>query len=86
MTSPDMSVDVFGNIFRIENQKARLLERVSRLYSMLAAGNDTTNAAISDQLASVISSVYVLGRSLGISDDDLEKSLDSCERIEQFIM
>ena len=84
MASSDMNVDIFGNVFRIEKQKARLLEYVSRLYSMLAAGNDTTNTEISDQMASIIASVYMLGRSLGVSDEELEKSLDNFERIEKF--
>ncbi len=84
MTPSGMNVDIFGGMLKIEKQKAILLENVSRLYSMLAAGNDTTNAEISDQMASIVAAVYSLSRSLGISDEELENSFGSCLRVEQF--
>lgn len=86
MNSPVSNVDVFGNMLRIENQKAKMLENVSSLYGAITIVKEASNAEIADCAASVINSVYGLCRSLGVTDDELEVSLENCFKLNKYMV
>lgn len=84
MNSPVSGVDVFGNMLRIERQKAEILKNVSSFYEVMTAEKEASDTDIADSAAYVISSVYVLCRNLGIADDVLEQSLENCFRLSKY--
>ena len=84
MNSPVSNVDVFGNMLRIERQKADMLKYVSSFYEAMIAEKEASNTEISDCAAAVINSVYVLCRKLGISDSELEESLENCFKLNKY--
>jgi len=84
MNSAVSNVDVFGNMLRIERQKAEMLKNVSGFYGVMTAEKEASNTDIADCAASVINSVYVLCRILGISDDELESSLENCFKLNKY--
>ena len=86
MNSPVSNVDVFGNMLRIEKQKAKMLENVSNLYGAMLVAKEATNTEIADCAASVINSVYTLCRSLGVTDDELESSLENCFKLDKYMV
>lgn len=69
---PGKSVDVFGNMRRIDNRKADILFSVGNLYKILSTGNEASDEEISDCLADIMTSSIVLGDCLGISYRDIE--------------
>ena len=48
------SVDVFGNMRRIDNRKADVILGVGKLYKILSAGNDVNDEEIGDCLAGML--------------------------------
>jgi len=84
MNSPVSNVDVFGSMLRIERQKADMLKNVSSFYGAMTAEKEASNTDISDCAASVINSVYVLCRNLGIADSELEESLENCFKLNKY--
>lgn len=84
MNSPVSGVDVFGNMLRIEKQKAEMLKNVSNFYGAITADKEASNTDIADSAALVINSVYVLCRNIGIADDMLEESLEYCFKLNKY--
>lgn len=84
MNSPVSSVDVFGNMLRIERQKAEMLKNVSSFYGAMTSKEEMSNADIADCAASVVNSVYILCRNLGITDEALEESLENCFKLNKY--
>ena len=66
------SVDVFGNMRRIDNRKADIIVSVGKLYKILSAGNEATDEEIGDCLAAIIASAIGLGDSLGVPYSSIE--------------
>ena len=73
--SPNGSVDVFGNMRRIDNRKADILVGVGNLYKILSTGNETSDEEISDCIADIMASAISLGDCLGVGYADIEKKI-----------
>lgn len=84
MDSPVSGVDVFGNMLRIERQKAELLKSVSSFYEVMIPEKEASDTDISDCAADVIFSVYSLCRNLGIADSLLDESLENSFKLNKY--
>ena len=73
--SPNGSIDVFGNMRRIDNRKADILVGVGNLYKLLSTGNEASDEEISDRIADIMAASISLGDCLGISYGDIEKKI-----------
>jgi hypothetical protein len=76
------SVDVFGNMRRIDNRKADIILGVGKLYKILSAGNDVNDEEIGDCLAGIIASTISLGDCLGVHYGDIEGKIISKLRMQ----
>ena len=74
---PGRTVDVFGNMRRIDNRKADIVLSVGNLYKILSTGNEPTDEEIGDCLASIIASSIALGDSLGVQYGSIEPKVIS---------
>lgn len=84
MDSPVSKVDVFGNMLRIERQKAELLKKVSSFYEVMIPEKEASDTDISDCAADVVCSVYMLCRNLGIADSLLDESLENSFKLSKY--
>ncbi|SEO91556.1 MazG-like family protein [Paenibacillus sophorae] len=72
MSNMPKDLDVAKRAKVIEWLKTEVIDQVSRLFKALWEGS---TARVSDSLASLIMSSYILGRRLGISYRDLDEAL-----------
>ncbi|MDT3425250.1 dimeric dUTPase (all-alpha-NTP-PPase superfamily) [Paenibacillus forsythiae] len=72
MPNMPKDLDVAKRAKVIEWLKTEVIDQVSRLFKALWEGS---TARVSDSLASLIMSSYILGRRLGISYRDLDEAL-----------
>ena len=73
--SPSGSIDVFGNMRRIDNRKADILVGVGNLYKILSTGNEASDEEISECIADIMAASISLGDCLGIGYADIEKKI-----------
>lgn len=79
---PGKSVDVFGNMRRIDNRKADIVLGVGNLYKILSTGNEATDEEIGDCIAGIIASSIALGDSLGVQYGSIEHKVISKLRVQ----
>lgn len=73
--SPNGSIDVFGNMRRIDNRKADILAGIANLYKILSTGNEANDEEISDCIADIMAASICLGDCLGIGYADIEAKI-----------
>ena len=73
--SPNGSIDVFGNMRRIDNRKADILVGVGNLYKILSTGNEASDEEISECIAEIMAASISLGDCLGIGYAEIEKKI-----------
>ena len=73
--SPSGSIDVFGNMRRIDNRKADILVGVGNLYKILSTGNEASDEEISECIAEIMAASISLGDCLGIGYAEIEKKI-----------
>lgn len=61
------TIDITGNIHRIEWLKSEILSALSDLYRALLDTNDTTRDKITDTISAMVLACYLLARRLGVS-------------------
>lgn len=61
------TIDIAGNIHRIEWLKSELLSALSDLYRMLIDTKETTRNKITDCISAMVLACYLLARRLGVS-------------------
>lgn len=71
--SPNGSIDVFGNMRRIDNRKADILVGIGNLYKILSTGNEASDDEISSCIADIMAASISLGDCLGISYAEIEQ-------------
>jgi hypothetical protein len=69
------TIDIAGNIHRIEWLKSELLSALSDLYRVLIDTKETTKVKIVDCLSSVVLACYLLARRLGVSYEAVDQGV-----------
>ena len=67
------TIDIAGNVHRIDWLKSEMLAAVSDLYRVLLDTKETTKGKIADCLSSVVLACYLLARRLGVSYEAVDQ-------------
>lgn len=69
------TIDIAGNIHRIEWLKSELLSALSDLYRVLLDTKETTKDKIVDCISSMVLACYLLARRLGVSYEAVDQGI-----------
>ena len=69
------TIDIAGNIHRIDWLKSELLTALSDLYRVLLEAKETTKDKIIDCISSMVLACYLLARRLGVSYEAVDQGV-----------
>lgn len=79
----DLEIDIANNIKTVELLKVELLQKVTDLFGDISAETDCeTLSRLTDDTASLLNIVYILGMRLGIDFDSLNDTMKQKLKIE----